>query len=70
MLKLARSHPFLVAFIAACVVAGVLLAFRIAPDAWPAWRKLAAGVLGGSFAGYFITLSRLLGAFSGSEDRL
>jgi hypothetical protein len=70
MLGLVRKHPVLSAFVALCVVAGVILAFPLAPDDWPTWRKVGAGLLSGALAGYFVTLTRMMGAYSGSEDQL
>jgi hypothetical protein len=70
VLGLLRAHPVLTTLVVVCIVVGVALAFRLGPTDWPTWRKVAAGVIGGSFVGYIITLTRMMGAYSGSEDEM
>jgi hypothetical protein len=56
-----RAYPIITATIVVCTGVGVVAGLLCLPEAWPLWRKLAGGALGGAGCGLIVTAPRILG---------
>lgn len=63
-----KGRPIIIVFTLIFILVGGVLGYYFSPQDWSPFRRIFAGVLGGFGSAMIIVTSRMVGAYSDTQD--